>query len=120
MKQIIAPLAVTAVFAMSACTTPESVENAGLTQWEVDFTDDGKPKRIRITDGKEKSDVTFSADLTTGRAEYSAKDVKAFDGQAFAAEVAKVQANEQGQTLREVAPGAIDAIVDLAKSFAAP
>lgn len=119
MRKIIAPLAVTAAFAMSACTTPESVESAGLSDWQVEFTNDGKPKSFRIKDGKEKANVSFSVDLQSGRAEYSATDVRAFDGQAFAAEVAKVQANEQGQTLRDVAPGAINGIVDLAKSWLA-
>ncbi len=115
MKKTSALLAVLVAFAMSGCTTPESVDQAGLSDWRVEFTEDGRPKSIRIKDGKEKADVTFKVDLQTGKAEYSATDVKAFDGQALAAELAKVQANEQGQTLREIAPQAIPAIVDLVR-----
>lgn len=104
------------VVACASCTTPESVENAGLSDWRIDF-EDGKPKSVRIIDGKEKADVTFEVDLNAGKASYSASDVRAFDGQKFAADVAKVQANEQGQTIREIAPGAIDGIVDLVRTY---
>ncbi len=112
MIRMIALLAVGIVCA--GCGTPDSVNTAGTSQWDVTFRD-GKPDRVRIRDGKEKADVRFKVDLATGKAEYSATDVKAFDGQALAAELAKVQANEQGQTLREIAPQAIPAIVDLVR-----
>ncbi len=98
----------------AGCSTPESVESAGTSAWDVTFQD-GKPVSVKIRDGKEKADVRFKVDMTTGKAEYSATDVRAFDGQEFAAQLGAIQANEQGQTIRDIAPQAIPAIVDLVR-----
>lgn len=102
------------------CTVPASIETAGTSDWTVEFNPDGTPKRVKIIDGKEKANVSFDVDLTTGKASYSATDVRAFDGQAFAADVAKVLAEEQGKTVREVSPSLVQAIVDVARLYLAP
>lgn len=115
MPRIIALLLVG--IACASCSTPESVQRGGISDWTVEFSEEGKPTKVRILDGKEKADISFKVDLETGKAEYRASDVKAFDAIRFAAELGAIQANEQGQTLREVAPGAISEIVALARAY---
>ena len=114
MKAILALSGVLAVCA--GCSTPGAVETAGTSEWDVQFQD-GKPQSVKIRDGKEKADVRFTVDMQNGTATYSATDVRAFDGQKFAADLGAIQANEQGQTLRDVAPDAISNIVDLVRGI---
>jgi len=74
--------------------------------------------RATYHSGKEVGSLSFTRrkDCTV---EVSATDVKAFDAIAFAARVAEVQANEQGQTVREVlSPEALRELVAIARLFA--
>lgn len=116
MKRLFAAVALVAAFFVTACAGNlpgvSQQGKAGVTDWEVSFNEEtGQVEHARIIDGKEKADVAFKVDLKAGTATYSAKEVKAFDGQAFRAELEKVLAQEYGGA----APGVIDSIIKLIK-----
>ena len=81
---------------------------AGVSDWEISFNPEtGNVEDVRIIDGKEKADVNFKVDLKSGTAEYSAKDVDAFEGQKARAAVEQAL-YENGIP---ILPGLVDSIV---------
>ncbi len=129
-------LCAAAAFALSACAAGVAdLGTAGRTAVTVEthepaaLKDAGVPDevyacgvpiaRTTYVSGKEVGSLTFirRPDCTV---EVTARDVRAFDAIGFAARAAAIQANEQGQTLREVlTPEALKELVAIARAFAA-
>ena len=103
-------------FVVSACGSLPGVSQqgrAGIADWHVTFNPEtGNVEEARIIDGKEKSDVAFEVDLKAGTASYSAKDVKAFDGQKARA----VLEAEISEDVKETVPGIVDKVVGALES----
>jgi len=66
------------------------------------------PCKVRIIDGKEQGSIDFKFQMPDGTIlNFTADNVKAFEGQALRAEVEKAVAEQIG----EVSPGLVDAIL---------
>ena len=105
-------IALIALLGLSACAGSipgvSQQGRAGVSDWSVDFDPEtGNVDDVRIIDGKEKANIAFKVDLKSGVAEYSATDVKAFDGQKARAALEA----EISDDIKEAFPGLIDGIV---------
>ncbi|WP_343561705.1 hypothetical protein [Kiloniella sp. b19] len=104
-------LAGLSLLAVSACGSLPGVSQqgrAGIADWHVTFNPEtGHVEEARIIDGKEKADVAFEVDLRAGTARYSARGVKAFDGQKARA----LLEAEISEDAKEAVPGIVDRVV---------
>ena len=86
MKKVFAIVALSLL--LGACAGLQG--NAGLNRVEFDWNEDGKPKAVRIIDGKEASAIQFSFQMPDGTIlNFAAEEVRAFRGQEIRAEVEK-------------------------------
>jgi len=128
------PVLVLAAFLLSACGGGVAdLGTAGRTHVTVeahdptDLNEAGVPDavyacgvpvaRATYTSGREVGSLTVTRrnDCTV---EIAASDVRAFDAIAFAARAAEVQANEQGETVRQIlTPAALKELVAIVREF---
>lgn len=112
--KILVCILTTIVLSGCAGAVPWNKQNyAGIN--EVSFSwckaNDGKtymPCNVKITNGKENGGIKFSFEMPDGTIlNFSADDVRAFEGQSIRANVEKAIAEQLG----DVAPGVVDAII---------
>ncbi len=121
MRTFLTALALVAGVSLSACSftgpTGQQVDEiygygppnyAGINQAWVDFNGDGKPDAI-FTGGKEQGSIKISGHLPDGQPfNYEATDVRAFDGQGFRAELEKIIAQQNAETVQAITPEIAD------------
>ncbi len=89
---------------------------AGINQAWVDFNGDGKPDAI-FTGGKEQGSIKISGQLPSGQPfTYEATEVKAFNGQAFRAEVEKIVAEANATTVQAITPELADVVTAIVEA----
>lgn len=87
---------------------------AGINHAKADFNDNGQLQEIVFYGGKESGEVTLKVPLPGGAvAEFTGKDVRAFEGQAVRAEVEKAIAEAGAQIAPDVVNAIVDAIVGM-------
>ena len=104
--------------ALSACGTIGGAgsglfneqDQAGLTDWHLEFNDQGQLREVRVIDGKEKQNVRLQADIKAGTVDYSATNVKAFGAFETRADVEKWVASRWPEVVPEVRSGITDII----------
>ncbi|WP_120497455.1 hypothetical protein [Kiloniella sp. EL199] len=111
MKNIFLILVFMIVLLLSACTGSipgvSKQGHSGVADWNIKFDDNGQIESARIIDGKEKANVAFDVDLNTGIASYSAKEVKAFEGQKARA----ILEAEISEDVTDAFPGIINTVI---------
>lgn len=107
-----------AILALTACTgsnyglNPQA--DAGLTNVQVSFHEDGTIEDLSWIDGKEKANVSMKADLKAGVFEYTASDVAAFEAFKSRAEVEKYVSDQWPEIAPDVRGGIVDLITGIA------
>lgn len=87
---------------------------SGINKLDAQFDENGAPKRIVVIGGKEQEEVTFSATLPGGtKAEYTARGVKAFDGQKARADLEAAISEDA----KEAMPGIVDSVMSVIKGL---
>lgn len=80
---------------LTACAGGAKIQgNAGLTQWNLEFHEDGSLASVEVIDGKEKQNVRLIADIKNGTVDYSATGVLAFQAFTTRADVEKAIAEQ--------------------------
>ena len=70
------------------------------------------PKRMILTDGKDKKEITWNLDLDKGRAEYSASDVNATDPSEVKATISEQAGDDAVQAIEKAFPDGVSGLVD--------
>lgn len=113
-------IAIAAALILGACSTypGQNMQGfAGINHADIQL-EDGLPVNVRITGGKESQEVSVRFKLPNDlEASYTAKDVRAFDGQAFRAAVDEAQTEAQSSVVKEVLPILSDALL---RAFGVP
>lgn len=124
MRNTLLAILITAVLALGACAgalpgNPQGYSGQTYATVEIPCKV-GEELRLckgEIRDGKEKAATTLKVELNeVGSMSYSAKEVRAFDGQAIRGEVEKAVA----QHAADVTPGFVEAIVSIVKTALLP
>ena len=115
-----APVLAAAVLVMtlSACGTIGGAgsglfneqDNAGMTDWHVEFNKDGSLSEVRVIDGKEKQNVRLKADIKNGTVDYSATGIKAFAAFETRGDVEKWVASRWPEIAPDIRAGITDVI----------
>lgn len=81
---------------------PTVQNNAGITQVDATFFENGRPQTIKLIDGKQRASSSFSINPKTGEISYAATDVEAFQAHAIRAEVDKAVAETQAAVVKQI------------------